>query len=73
LAQKLGDTPFIRKHVFIVICKDFERLKIASNDLLPLSGPAFARLTPELQLARQPKNQQVREPRFAFSGEGCPP
>src|SRR5580693_4972663 len=39
----------------------------------PMRHSAFARLTPELRLARQPKSQQVREPRFAFSGEGCPP
>jgi hypothetical protein len=33
----------------------------------------FARLTPELRLARQPKSQQVPKPHFVQSGKGCPP
>jgi hypothetical protein len=39
---------------------------------LPLP-PAFARLTPELRLARQLKSQQGPEVRFVSSDEGCPP
>ena len=39
----------------------------------PMRHSPFARLKQELRLARQPKSQQVREPRFAFSCEGCPP
>jgi hypothetical protein len=34
---------------------------------------AFAQLTPELRLARQPKSRRVRELHFVLSGEGCPP